>query len=268
MRNKYHEHRFDCGNYLDLSFNPIFKKSKGRGSKRFRPTSKTMKIYNQHRREMALERLLLSNFLLGEAIFWSPTYDDEHLPSDYNAARKLVRNFLLRLKRFRKKNDLPELKYVMTTELGEENGRIHHHFILNCADMTKEQLEKIWGMGSAKSNRVQFDKDGVRGLSNYFCKKSNAVSEESEDKTCGYSWSCSRNVKMPEDKIRITRLSNKRIEELCRLGDDGSAGWERLFPEYFFVYCKPYYNDINGCCYMKVRLIKKNIETALVNSPI
>lgn len=46
-------------------------------------------------------------------------------------ARKLLANFLLRLKRYRKKNGFSELKYVAVTETQGKNGRVHHHIVMS-----------------------------------------------------------------------------------------------------------------------------------------
>ncbi len=42
-----------------------------------------------------------------------------------------MQNFIRRVKRYRQKHDLPELKYVAVTEVGEKSGRIHHHIVMS-----------------------------------------------------------------------------------------------------------------------------------------
>ena len=163
MRSLYRERRHTCGDYLDIDIYPVFKESYKNGrSKKAKPTSETMRRYNQRCRELRLERLIMANFTQGEAVFWNPSYKDEFLPADEAEAKKKLRNFFNRLKRYRKSKGLPDLKYIVVTEKGKRNGRIHHHLILNCADMTtgpagenftmQERLDEIglrYGQNSA-----------------------------------------------------------------------------------------------------------------------
>jgi hypothetical protein len=113
----------------------------------------------------------MTNFERGEALFYNPSYRDEFLPADDESAKRSLQNFFKRLKRYRKRKGLPELKYIATTEKGKRSGRYHHHLILNCADMSIAELEKIWGMGYAFSSLMIFDENCVCGLVNYFCKQ-------------------------------------------------------------------------------------------------
>ena len=57
-----------------------------------------------------------------------------------------MQNFLRRVKRYRAKHNLPELKYVAVTEVGKENGRLHHHIDMSGV-VAKNTLAEIWGKG-------------------------------------------------------------------------------------------------------------------------
>ena len=260
MRCKYKEIRTECGDYLDVDIFPIMQakaKTSGR-AKRFKPTSATMARYNQRCRELRLERLVLTNFR-HDGLFFTPTYRQECYPSSDEEGKKNVRNFLRRLKSFRKKKGLPELKYVVKTERGSRSGRLHHHMILNCADMTIADLESIWGLGYSYSSMLIFDRDGCPGLCKYFCKGKKAAIEEDQTDLgldVGNSWSRSRNLVEPKVRKNENRISKKTARELCQLGEDAKALYERIYPGYSFSSARILYNELNGGYYISARMRK------------
>ena len=261
MRALYREQRHECNEYLDIDVFPIFKQStSGKRKKKAKPTSLTQEKYNHQCRVKKLERLVMANFRPGEAIFYNPSYNNAYLPSDDAVALRSRQNFFKRLKRYRKKKGLPELKYIVVTEKGKRSGRYHHHMILNCADMTTAELDKIWGMGFAYSSLVIFDNEGVCGLADYFCKKKkpNAENEEEpDDKNLGNAWSASRNVVQPKETKRDGRISKSKAYELYTLGNDAKAEWEKLYPGYSFSSAKALYNEVNGGFYIAARMRRK-----------
>lgn len=264
MRVLYREERHDCNEYLDIDVYPVMKTStKGKRAKKAKPTSATQEKNNHQRRVKKLERLVMANFKQGEALFYNPSYNDANLPADDEAALRSRRNFFNRLKRYRKKKNLPELKYIVTTEKGKRSGRYHHHMILNCADMTTAELDKIWGVGFAYSSLVVFDNEGVKGLANYFCKKKKPTAEneeEPEDANFGKSWSPSRNLVKPKESKRDGRLSKRAVCELYKLGNDGGRTWEGLYPGYTFSSARALYNEVNGGYYIAVRMRRKPLK--------
>lgn len=258
MRALYREQRHECGEYIDIDLFPVFKHTSGKRKKKAKPTSQTQERYNQRCRELKLNRLVMQNFEPGEALFYNPSYDDEHLPADEEAAARSLTNFFKRLKRYRKKKGLPELKYIQTTEKGRRSGRYHHHLIINCTDMKTAELDKIWGAGFSFSSLVIFDNDGAQGLATYFCKKKKPSDGEGpEEETLGNSWSSSRNLKQPKVTKRDGRISKRQACELYKLGNDAKAEWERLYPGYDFSGAQSLYNEYNGGYYVAVRMRRK-----------
>lgn len=259
MRALYREQRHECGEYLDIDVFPVFKKHNGKRKAKAKPTAIAQEKYNHQCRVKKLERLVMTNFRPGEAIFYNPSYRNDYLPEDDAAAIKSRQNFIKRLKRYRKRKGLPELKYIVTTEKGKRSGRYHHHMILNCADMTTGELDKIWGMGFAFSSLIVFNSDGINGLADYFCKKKKPTGseEEPEDANLGNSWSGSRNLQQPKETKRDGRISKTKAYELYKLGNDAKAEWEKLYPGHFFSSARPLYNEINGGFYIAVRMHRK-----------
>ena len=92
-----------------------------------------------------LTRTINANFGAKD-YFLTLTYDGTVEPEE---AKKKIANFFRRLKRWRLKNDMEELKYISVLET---KGRCHHHVILNGIPgmSLKEAWEiifNLWGEG-------------------------------------------------------------------------------------------------------------------------
>lgn len=165
MRTVYREKRYYCGEYLDVYIYPTYRQGRSRG-KRSKPTSDAQAKLNQRHREEKLVRLLHANFTPDDLEIHL-TYQQQ--PESPEEAQRLLRNYIRRVQRARKKQGLPPLKYIAVTEKGSKNGRYHHHVTLS-GGMDRDELEKLWGLGYANSRRLQFTESGLAGLGHYIVK--------------------------------------------------------------------------------------------------
>lgn len=110
-----------------------------------------------HSMEWAL-RCMHEKQVSGDSIFVTLTYDDEHLPKDYNLD---YRHFQLFMHKLRK--SVPGAgRFFMSGEYGDDFGRPHYHAILfncdfsdrifykridGCDYFTSAKLSKLWGHG-------------------------------------------------------------------------------------------------------------------------
>ena len=159
MRTVYREKRYYCGEYLDVYIYPTYRQGRSRG-KRSKPTSAAQAKLNQRHREEKLVRLLHANFTPDDLEIHL-TY--QHQPESPEEAQRLLRNYIRRVQRARKKQGLPPLKYIAVTEKGSKNGRYHHHVTLS-GGMDRDELENLWGLGYANSRRLQFTESRARSL--------------------------------------------------------------------------------------------------------
>ena len=159
MKTVYREKRYYCGEYLDVYIYPTYRQGRSRG-KRSKPTSAAQAKLNQRHREEKLVRLLHANFTPDDLEIHL-TYQQQ--PESPEEAQRLLRNYIRRVQRARKKQGLPPLKYIAVTEKGSKNGRYHHHVTLS-GGMDRDELEKLWGLGYANSRRLQFTESGLAGL--------------------------------------------------------------------------------------------------------
>ncbi|MGN1111803.1 MAG: hypothetical protein ACI4RP_01235 [Acutalibacteraceae bacterium] len=248
MRCLYREKKYYCGEYLEVDIFPVFEKQRSRGKKR-KPTSETQKLLNQRNAERKLIRLLNTNFTKKDIRF-DLTYSEENRPASAEDAQKQMQNFIRRLKRFRKKKGLPELKYVAVTEIGKKTARVHHHIVMS-GGVDINDLAEIWGKGYTTAKPLQFNEYGIVGIAKYLVK----------EPVLGKRWCASRNLEAPKTSERDGRLSKRKVKEIHDLGNDNRKDLERLYDGYYLADCRPFYNEINGGYYVTVRMYKKQIQT-------
>lgn len=244
MRCLYREKIHKCGEFLEVDIFPVFEYQRGRSKKR-KPTTETQQRLNQRNAEKKLTRLLNTNFTKHDIRF-DLTYSDENYPETPENAQRQMQNFLRRVKRYRAKHNLPELKYVAVTEVGKENGRLHHHIVMS-GGVDINTLAEIWGKGYTTAKPLQFDEFGITGIAVYLVKSP----------ILGKRWSASRNLEQPKTSERDGRIPQYKIREFGNSGNDNRAELERLYEGYTLADCKPYYNEINGGYYITVRMYKK-----------
>ena len=244
MRCHYREKIYECGDYMESHIYPVYRKA-GVRKRKANPTKECQKKLNQIHRENNCIRIAHANFTSNDMRL-ALTYDKNHLPlSDEQAAKELT-NFIRRLRRFRKKKNLPDLKYIAVTEKGKKSGRYHHHLIIN-GGLSPQEIISLWGRGYVRTDALQFNEDGISDLVRYMLKK-----PESSKK----SWNSSKNLIHPQPKERDGRLSARRIRELAR-DTHNNREYEKYYDGYCFSKADVVFNDINGGVYIYARFYKK-----------
>ena len=138
----------------------------------------------------------------------SLSYDAANLPNSEEAAIRDRNNYIRRIKNFRKRNGLDELKYIAVLEYREDTDdkrtkiRIHHHIIIS--GMDRDKAEELWGKCTANANRMQANELGFEKLANYLSKYLRGKKR----------WSQSKNIAIPVPKINDYKYSNKKLYEL------------------------------------------------------
>lgn len=240
MRCFYREKRYYSGDYLEIDIYPVFGKA-GQRRKRYKPTSECQKRLNKKNAEMKLTRLMNANFTEYD-IKVDLTYRNDTLPEDDEAALKELRNFIRRLKRFRKKSGLPELKYIAVTEKGKKSGRYHHHLVIS-GGVELRDLKKLWGRGFFTAELLKFNENGIEGLAKYLVK----------EPIGSKFYQASRNLTQPEVETRDEVYSQKTVNAMAKICQD-AALWEGLYDGYTFVSAVPFWNDYNRHQSITVRM--------------
>ena len=252
MAYTYRERRYYCGNYLEIDVFPVFPVARSRQHKK-NPTSEVQQKLNEHNAEQKLIRILNANFT-SEDLEVHLTFRDENLPESDEEAARDVQNFLRRIKRLRKKANLPDLKYVCITEGGTGGTRYHFHVTMN-GGLDRDVIEKAWGFGYANSRRLQFNENGVEGLARYVTKQFREKKESGET-IFRKRWTASKNLIIPPPKDRDGKISEKRLKEIAEKEIQDGALFERLYPEYTFASMRPFFNETNKGYYLCVRMYR------------
>lgn len=146
-------------------------------------------------------------------------------------ARKLLANFFLRLKRYRKKNGFSDLRYVAVTETQGKNNRVHHHVVMNAFDglSMKEGLEILlekWGHGTVLIKHLYKNQKDNR-LASYISKENIRKGAK--------RWSTSKNLKKPVVKIEQVKETKKKLPLRPPKGFDVILQTEEFFEEIGWV---------------------------------
>lgn len=148
--------------------------------------------YNRRQSIRKLARLINANFGEGD-LFVTLTHREA---VGKEAASKELTNFLRRLKRWRKKQDLPELKYIAVTERAK---REHHHLIIN--RMETDSLYDLWKLGRIMVSRLEPGGD-YTGLTVYITKEQKEMQKR--------RWRQSKNLLKPIVKIKKLKAEKGR----------------------------------------------------------
>ena len=171
-------------------------------------------------------------------------------------SRKDLRNFLLRVKRYREKIGLEELKYIYTIEGKREISkgcgvsRIHVHMLMN-GGVSRERLEELWEYGYANADRLQPTERGLEEIASYIIK-------EARNRDGGRKWSASRNLKQPKRRTSDAKTSNRMVKLIAHdIRNEAKEQMEKLYPLYRFVGCKVYYSDQLDGVYIRVLMRRR-----------
>ena len=244
-----------AGPRLECDIYPVFGKDDEARARAARKniTPEKQKSLNRQRAERYISQLADANFTEKD-VELTLTYKKHHQP-DLERCQKDVRNFLDRLKRYRKKNGLGDPKYIYVVEGGREkkNGygvtNFHCHMMMDGA-VDRKTLEEIWENGYANTKQLQPDEDrGLEELAKYMIK---------ESKQTGRRFCHSRNLKKPLKRTKDSAASNRVVKAIARdIQNEAKEVMERYYPSYKFVECTVYYSDqIDGVyirCVMRRR---------------
>lgn len=241
-----------AGDRMECEIYPVFGKEETAGARAAKKniTPAKQKILNDKRARRHLILLADANF----------TEKDIHLTLTYRTevslaqCRKDVRNFLLRVKRYRQKHGMEELKYIWTIEgtreirQGAGVGRIHVHMLMN-GGVSREKLEEIWELGYANADRLQPTERGLEEIASYIIK-------EAKDK--GRKFAASRNLTQPKRRATDARTSNRTVKLMAQdMRSQAKEQMERMYPAYTFVEMKIYYSDTIDGLYIRALMRRR-----------
>lgn len=239
---KSREKRIISGKYLEVEHFPVT--AHGHRHDRRRKLSRIeQQNLNEKNAKKKLERLINTNFVKGD-ICVHFTYRDDERPETEKEVLKDVQNYFRRVKDYRKKNGLPQIKYIYVIE--NEGGKFHIHGIMSAMD--RDIAEQLWKHGD--SNKADIFKpniqNGGEAFARYISKKPMGAKR----------WNCSTNLKQPTVKTKDGTHTRSEMARIARECVDDREYWERKYKGYRFVSAIPTYNEFNGWWYIYVRMYR------------
>ena len=245
------------GPRIDAEVFPVFGRQQRGVMRRAKSqiTSVAQKRANEERSRIRLIQLVEANF----------TDKDVGIGLDYDGEAptperidKDIRNFIARVKRYRQRNGLPEMKYIYAIggdempSPGYSGTRPHAHMITQ-GDIDRDELEKMWGHGRANTHRLQPRDEGLGGISVYFTKQV----QDRPPKKGVRKWRSSKNLTQPIRRARDAKMPNTRVRRIAYdFENDAKAVMEKLYPGYVLQKCIVKYSDIVPGVYIRCVLRK------------
>ena len=224
MRTYMREMRYETPEYKRVVIFPVRANAKSGRTRRAKaqPTSAVQAALNQKNAARLLSDIIHLNFTPDDCAI-HPTYADGYMPESDEVAAKNIVNYIRRLRRlYTKVNGTSEgFKYVYVTERSKR-GRYHHHLIISAPGLTYKQMIDCWGMGRCNPRALEFDEQGVLGLSHYLVK----------DPITSRRWGCSNGLARPAPRENDTRFTQKDAARLCGSNPDLSAIAEKYYPNF------------------------------------
>lgn len=248
-----------AGTRLEARIYPIFgrvmeKKAKAAKKKITKERQVKINISNAKRK---LVLLLEANFNVFKDNAITLTYNKE--PESLERCKKDMRNFMLRVKRYREKNGLPEMKYLIG--IGHDiDQRIHAHIVLSGGIDTKEYI-RLWKKGIVNGYTLQDYGNGLEGVANYLYKQ-NEKEKLRGNRVNYHMWSGSRNLTQPKTHKSDSKVSNRKVKILARNFDgDAKAVMEKIYPGYTLEKHAVIFSDSVDGVYIKCVMRKKEEMT-------
>ena len=239
------------GEMVEASIYPVWKCNNDipRGKRKGKSREAQKKLNNKNSRKNVV-RLMNTNFIKDD-LYISPTYKDGYLPNE-KRARQDIRNYLARIRRWRKRNGIIEpLKYIYSVgfESDPEHSkkvRIHHHIIIN--KMDRDVVEDLWGLGRCESRRLKPDDFQFEGVARY-------IANQGPEKI-GHS----QNLKKPIVTKDRTTLTRRKAENLALNENEYKEFFEKKYKDCIYLDCKTYQSEDFPGVYFYARLRKKDVK--------
>ena len=250
----YRTRTIKAGTRLEAEVYPIFGRSQEKKASKeiLNMTRERQQQLNTRRAKRRLVLLMEENFSLFDDNAVTLTYVEE---PDLKRCRKDVRNFLNRVKRYREKNGLPEMKYIYTIGYDKDH-RLHVHMVMT-GGIGQKKLAKIWGKGIVNSYVLQSYGKGLQGMANYLYRQ-NEKARDNGERVYWHMWSGSRNLDKPKERVSDTKMPNRKVKKIALgFGVVGKEILEKVYPGYTLEDCVVRFSDVVDGVYIRCVMRKK-----------
>lgn len=217
-----------AGDYLECEIFPMVLMEPGIREARRKRTPEQMREINRRNAVKKLERLMNANFTAGDLM--------PHLtmdrPCSFEEMQKIVRNFFQRLRRLAAKRGAV-MRYIYVIETKQERGyqRHHLHGLINGGWITRDEIEKLWGHGLSRVDRVQQQEKGLAGFARYITQQ-----KTTQERLMRRSWGASKGLRQPTVTVADHKFSRAAAAKIARdLEGDARTILEKKYPGYRLI---------------------------------
>lgn len=230
------EKRYWHGNYGTVLLFPGYKKANSR-SKKLKPSSETQKKLNDFHAQEKFRMLIDNNFVSSD-VEMQLSFDIP--PETYEEALACVQRYLRRVRTYYGREFDVKLKYVGVIEKGVKRGKFHSHITMNIPDPSRrgeirEKLEDLWEYGTARTFKLEWNEEGMKGLAKYLVCNPDKPEVEGRVKR----WIQSKGLKRPKVSESTGRISHEKAKKIIK-GELTERDLEPLYPGYTVTYIEPY----------------------------
>ena len=239
------------GKMYEAEFYPVFDNGRRipERRKKLNTSSKEQQNLNDKNARKKIVRLVNANFGQDDIVIHG-TYRDDEMPATEEECRRDIQNYIRRIKRYRKKMKLPDMKYIYVIEskVSRKTGLIRFHFHMITNQMDRDTAEKMWHHGDwTNADRLQPNEKGCEALAKYLVKNPEG----------GKRWAQSKNLKKPKvPKPKDGKISKKYLSRLATERIDDAHFWEKRYKGYRFIEANAMFNSFNGYWYLSVVMYK------------
>ena len=268
-----------AGDSLEVESYPLIRVNQAaireRKRRKSTPSQIALNLKNARKR---MRRLLEANFGAGDLVL-HPTFDygvvdygmenmadvrrgweQQGFPMDDYDARRIIRNFIDRVRRrIKKRGGNPKkLKYLYVIETTKEPrdddpaelpARYHYHMIMSgLGILTIEDINELWGFGYTKAQPVDMRFNGLAGFTNSITKQRKKTRR----------WAHSKNLREPEIRVSDRKISRRRASQVARdVQAFGKEIFEKIYPGYELQEAEVQYSDFVAGAFIYARMRRR-----------
>lgn len=236
---KFRTKTIKSGDVLEVEVFPIWPTRSAERRAKEKVTKAAQAAVNDRNARKRLDRLVNTNFgaddLLVTLTYAGPAPDPDQGAKD-------IRNYLRRVRYWRRKHGLPDMKYIYVQEWEDETPagepvqmvfegmaaeaepvkakRVHHHIIMS--GMDRDVAESLWKKGRVNSRKLQPDEFGLRDLTGYLLKAPKTKKR----------WYGSRNLAEPKITVSDHKFSRRQIWKLAEGFTEAGSVLRKVYPGY------------------------------------
>ena len=225
-----------AGDHLDADIYPVLDWQYSREAGKRGKTPEQMQRANFARSFRTLTQLCNANFGDGDLIL-TLTSAQEMGIEDFE---RVKRRFMGRLRtRFRAAG--VKMEYLGIVESNNAGTRHHIHMLLRGGVIGRDDVEKLWGQGTANADRVQTQHEpkGLEGFCRYITQH-----KSSQRKLLTRKWFASKGLKRPRATYNDSKFSRRAAAKLEKAAqEDAKKLFEKKYPGWRLVDYSLHYSD-------------------------